>query len=112
MTEKEEIERYLTFILNKLGENYPLLAKQLTGRASSLRNTVNKFEKKEYKIKLLIKEHRAVFNELASELNKAYPTQKGGGFSLLMIYFNYSEEGRLPGSYGSKYGFGQGPVDD
>ena len=110
----QEVDSLLTFVLNELSKSHPNQAKQITKKASRSEG-LGKLEKKKLKVKILIEGHKGIFEEISQKLMKAYSSPRnplGYSASTLMhsVYFLVKNE-RVPGSYGSKYAPGQGPVE-
>jgi hypothetical protein len=109
-----EVDSLLTFVLNELSNAYPNQSKQITQKASRSKE-LGKLEKKKLKVRILIEEHKGIFEDLSQKLLNAFSAPKNPlGYSassfMQSVYLLVKAE-PVGGSYGSKYGPGQGPVE-
>jgi len=110
----KELDVFLKFLLQRLRDLYPHVSRELTKRADS-RKGMTSLDRKKCKILLLLENHRPVFDELGAELNRAFGSPHNPlGYSS-SAFFNsvYHLVTNIPvsGSYGIKYGAGQGPTE-
>ena len=110
-----EIDTYFSFLLDKLSELYQQVSKELTKRVSNIEG-LNKFGRKEKKIQILLDEKKGVMDSLIPHLNREFGADisskdySPSGFFDSIFYLSNDEP--VAGSYGTKYDFGQGPVDE
>ena len=115
LMDKSEVDAYLGFLLDKLSEFYPQVSKELTKRVNGTPG-LSKYDRKTKKFLLLFEEKKGVLEQLFLHLNKEFGTNQNsqgyssGGLFNSIYYLVKSEP--IAGSFGTKYDFGQGPVDE
>jgi len=115
LSDDKEINASLSFMLNKVRELYPQVAKELTKKVK-VRKDLNKLERKRYKVQFLQSNYREVFDALVRVLRSEFSTthdplsySSSGLYD--SVYFLEKTES-VSGSYGTKYSHGQNVIEE
>jgi hypothetical protein len=110
-TQDPSVKMLLQRMLVELAHKHPALSKRLT-TAVDRQGTKGREERKLAKAQLLHRDHRSVFDEILAGINRAdSPDPNQLGIQSLSIFTSIFEHThQVSGSYGSKYGHGQGPI--